>query len=270
MNLSDIFLKLSAIGVKDSDSESKTKKHAYMIYMGVIMSFGGIVWGCLSVYFGYVKAAIIPFGYSLATPVNFYFFKKFKNFRITSFIQVLMSLLLPFIFQWLLGGFIMSGAVMMWSMLAVLGSLSFHAARTTKLWISLFVCLTVVSWILDPSIRQQNWYQTFFLVINIVIIFTAIFGLVVFFIEIRENANKELAIRHHELKQSQAQLVQSEKMAALGQLIAFVAHEINTPLGVSLTSISHLLEINNDLPEDGQVRIFVSSIKSRYKHDKTQ
>lgn len=53
---------------------------------------------------------------------------------------------------------------------------------------------------------------------------------------------EQVAERTAELHVSRTVLVQTEKMASLGRLVAGVAHEVNTPIGTALLSISHLEE----------------------------
>lgn len=58
-------------------------------------------------------------------------------------------------------------------------------------------------------------------------------------IELKEKA-EELSNTLDDLKKYQKQIVEAEKMSALGSLVAGVSHEINTPVGVSLTGSTHI------------------------------
>ena len=48
--------------------------------------------------------------------------------------------------------------------------------------------------------------------------------------------------RNLALREAQSELVRQEKLASLGRLVAGVAHEINTPLGICVTATSHLVQ----------------------------
>ena len=66
--------------------------------------------------------------------------------------------------------------------------------------------------------------------------------------EIVEYQNK-LESNINELEQAKNQIVEAEKLAALGNLVAGIAHEVNTPLGVSVTANSYIIKSVNKIIE---------------------
>ncbi len=64
--------------------------------------------------------------------------------------------------------------------------------------------------------------------------------------------NKELIKSIEELNKAKERLLEAEKMASLGELSAEVSHEVSTPVGISITSSTYLLDQITRLQHDLQ------------------
>ena len=184
-DLSDRLVRLGAIGDSPGDGPDQLLRHRLIVYMGILMAQGGLVWGTLALFLESWLPAAIPYGYVVLTLLNLSYFYWSKNFPVARGVQVLISLLLPFLFQWSLGGFAASGGVMLWAVLALVGTHAFGSWKRSARWGLAFVGLTIVSGLVDAYMAihftrvVDETMRTGFFVVNIAMISSIMFSLTI-------------------------------------------------------------------------------------------
>ncbi len=231
------FNRLADIGTLPTDTEKEKLHKRFLVYVALLMMGGGLLWATICLYYRLFVPATVPLAYIVLSIANLRYFSGSKRFGLVRSFQLLISLVLPFVFQWSLGGFVPSGSVMLWAMTAILGALTFQEIRITLRWYLGYLALTVLTGVIDGNVARyasqgSSTPEPTLFVINIIGVSIIVFGLMIYFVRSNELAYEELELMNNELVDSQAQLVQAEKMASIGSLTAGIMHEINTPIGV--------------------------------------
>ena len=189
--LPDWVARLAEIGALPSDPEELRVRKAVLTLSSTLMASFALVWVVTYAASGLWWSAAIPLVYQLASVASIVAFARGRRYRLFRQSQLLMSLLLPFILQWSLGGFENSSVVCLWAITSPLGALLFVGPRQAWPWFGGFVGLVALSAAIDPALAEgaphlARGVVVAFFVLNIVAVGTTAFGLLQYFVRARE------------------------------------------------------------------------------------
>jgi adenylate cyclase len=135
---------LARIGADARDDEELRQKKALLVLLASLILPVSVVWGSLYLGFGSL-VGVVPFVYfavSLGSLVGFARTRHFQPLLLTQLLDVLLTTTAG---QMLVGGFLPSGGVGLWGMLAPLGALVFLELRQAIRWFAAFLVVFTVT-----------------------------------------------------------------------------------------------------------------------------
>lgn len=152
----DLIHRIEGIGEDPSDSIELRSQKQVLVLVSVLVAFLSIMWGAVYWMLGEHLAATIPWTYTASVGVSLLFFAATARYYAFRSIQLLLILLLPFLLQLALGGFVDASAVIIWSLLAPLGALAMAGRRQAVLWFVAYAALVLFAPIVQASLGTDS------------------------------------------------------------------------------------------------------------------
>jgi adenylate cyclase len=188
----------AAVGSQPSDTSDERLRKSALVLSSLLITILSFIWVGTYAALGLWRSALIPFAYQVASLVGLVFFARTKRYAAYRGSQVAMFLLLPFVLQWSLGGFVESGAVALWAFVAPLGALVFYGPRQAIAWFGAFLALVALSAVIDgvlpePAKGLPSSLVMAFFALNIFGPSVTTFALLEYFVRSRDRAHRLLA-----------------------------------------------------------------------------
>jgi len=162
--------RLGKIGADPQDDEDRRQKKALLVLLAVLILPVSVVWGTCYLGFG-SPVGVLPFIYFAISVGSLLVFSRTRSFGPFLVTQLLDILLMTTLGQLVSGGFLPSGGVGLWGMLAPLGALVFLEVRQAIHWfvgfVSAFVLLGIAGELLFPDVDVPGWFTTTMLALNV-------------------------------------------------------------------------------------------------------
>jgi adenylate cyclase len=163
-----------------------------LVTITVLIAPIAFIWGLVYTAFGEPRAGLIPWGYGLASLVGLAMFRRTGRFSLFRAIQLGMWLVLPFLLQIELGGFVPGSAVSVWAFCAPISALLVASRRTASTLLVLFALLVVAAVFVQPLAATSNslpaWLVAALFGLNIVGTAVVTYRAMVFFIGQKDQA----------------------------------------------------------------------------------
>lgn len=149
-----IAARLGRIGADLEDEEDLRHRKALLVLLAVLILPVSVVWGTLYLAFG-SPVGVIPFVYFAVSVGSLVVFARTGSFRFLLVAQLVDVLVTTTTGAMLTGGFLPSGGVGLWGMLAPLGALVFLEVRQAIRWFVAFVLVFLLTGILGETLFQD-------------------------------------------------------------------------------------------------------------------
>jgi adenylate cyclase len=162
---------LARIGVGPDDDQELREKKTLLVLLALLILPVSAVWGGVYLAFG-SPVGIVPYIYFAVSVGSLVLFARTRSFRLLLVIQLVDILITTTAGQMFVGGFLPSGGVGLWGILAPLGALVFLDVRQAIRWfvafVLVFLLLGIAGEALFPDANLPIWFTSTMLALNVI------------------------------------------------------------------------------------------------------